>query len=521
MYTCINTLRMCAKSFLHDKRFELFFKTYVSVTVLLRKVYAETVYRLALSMHLPWSRAHMWRASRVSVQLHRLIASDNYTKLQADLYFNQAKNDLIFLCTIPEFCVEAAALLARNALLSGRTDEWISEVLRGYDCQEHRAAIAGASKLGVRFLEPSFPIFQTIGNTMHIDGLIKSGIVGMRPPFRVVLLLQPWLKRFMINSCLLDYWRPYIDVVEDPKDLASLQPLAKTLTFNLHGATPCGNRLFPFSISSVVATQLQWEKEGRQPLLQLTPDHRQRGVIRLDSWGIPPESWFVTLHVRGGTKKGAETYRDSAISSYIEAVSTITNAGGWVIRMGDTSMEPMPKMKNVIDYAHVYGKTDWLDVFLCAAAKFMIGTSSGLTTVSYTFGVPIAMTNCLPTATIYLGKQDIFLPRLMRSLADGTLLSFSQIMGLPYSMGCTDGMYKNILGVETISNTSQEISDLVQEMLDVLSGTKTYALEDERLQKMFRAITVDRETLIGASGVGLPSRIGCGFLRNHQDLLNK
>ena len=516
----IDTIRVLMRILLHEERFATYLCIYVYWSRFLRTAYTETVFRLALIIHLPWPRAYLWRATRVSAQLGRTIASDGYNKLLADIYYNKAKIDLELLCNIPEFCVEAAALLASNALLSGRSDEWISGVLREYGYQEHRAAVAGGANLGFRVLEPSFSVLRTIGNAMHLDGLIKGGIIGVRPPFRVVLLLQPWLKRFVVNPCLLDYWRPYIDVVEDPQELASLQPLAKALAFNLHGVTPHGSRLIPFSISSVVETQLKWEKEGRGPLLQLTVDHRERGLCAMERWGVPRGSWFVTMHVRGGTNKGAELYRDSILDNYREAVSIITNAGGWVIRMGDASMEPMPITKNVVDYAHDSAKADWLDVFLCAAARFMIGTSSGLTTVSYTFGVPIAMTNCLPTATIYLGKQDMFLPRLMRFRANGEILSFSKTMGLPFSMGITDSMYRNILGVETIENSAEEIGDLVSEMLDVLDGNKQYSAEDERLQHTFKTITVERETLVGSGGVALPARIGQGFLRNHRSLLN-
>ena len=516
----IHTLQVLMRLMLHDEKFEAYFGVYVKCSRVLRRTYGEIVYRLALITHLPWPRAYMWRASRVSGQLGRTIASDGYNKLLADRYFNKAKIDLELLCAIPEYCVEAAALHASNALLSGRSDEWIIGVLREYGYQEHRAAAAGGDDLGFRVLEPSFSVLRTIGHAMHIDGLIKGGIIGMRPPFRVVLLLQPWLKRFVVNPCLLDYWRPYIDVVEDPQKLAYLQPLAKALAFNLHGVTPHGSRLIPFSISSVVETQLQWEKEGRGPLLQLTFDHRERGIRAMERWGVPRGSWFVTMHVRSGTNKGAELYRDSTLDNYREAVSIITSAGGWLIRMGDASMVPMPIMKNVVDYAHEPAKADWLDVFLCAAARFMIGTSSGLTTVSYTFGVPIAMTNCLPTASIYLRKQDIFLPRLMRSRANGQILSLSKIMGLPYSMGINDGMYRNILGVETIENSAGEISDLVSEMLNVLDGNPQYSAEDERLQQTFKTITVERETLVGSGGVALPARIGQGFLRNHRTLLN-
>ena len=198
----------------------------------------------------------------------------------------------------------------------------------------------------------------------------------------------------------------------------------------------------------------------------------------------------------------------------------ITERGGWVIRMGDSSMRPIPPMRNMIDYALSKEKSDWMDVFLCAAARFMIGTSSGLTTISYAFGMPVAMTNNLPTAATYLSSQDLFLPRLLKRLDEGDLLKFEELMALPYSMGVIDGMYRNVFRVETIPNTAEEISDLVQEMLDKLDGTLLYTDEDEYLQQRFKKVTADREVMIGLPGFDVQCRLGRGFLRIHQHLLN-
>jgi len=516
----LSNFRFRARMFLHDERFGLLFSLYNGIAGFLRNECAQVLYQVGLMLQLPWPRAYLWRSSKLAQKLHRLIESDIYTKSKADRYFFAAAEDLEYLKTVAEYSEKAARLLADIALVTGRMGLWLSSVLVEYDHQERRAQRAGGAALGFRVLEPSFPILVTVGNTMHLDGYLKAAILGLRTPTRTVLLLHPWLKRFVVNPCLLDYWRPFIDVIEDESELEASKSIIDSLAFNLHGATPCGGQVVPFSISSVVLTQRQWVREGREPLLRLTSDHHKRGFEEIQKWGIAPSSWFVTLHVRGGLNKGAEAYRDSFIESYLESCETITAAGGWVIRMGDASMEALPPMENTIDYAHYSSKSDWMDVFLCAAAKFMIGTSSGLTCVSYSFGVPIAMTNCLPTATIYLSSQDMFLPRLMRQRADGTPLQFSQLMGLPYSMGISDGMYKNVFGVETIANTSDEINDLVKEMLDYLSGTVSYSVEDQVLQQRFKTITANRETLVGLGGMELPSRIGRHFLNKHKHLLD-
>ena len=150
----------------------------------------------------------------------------------------------------------------------------------------------------------------------------------------------------------------------------------------------------------------------------------------------------------------------------------------------------------------------------------MIGTSSGVATVSHAFGIPIAMTNYLPTAALYLSQHDMFIPRLMRRIADGTMRSFSEIMGLPIMMGVSAGIYKNVWGIEVIPNTSDEISGLAQEMLDNLDGTASYSIGDNLLQQKFKAITADRETLIGLRVMELPPRIGRYFLNKHKNLLH-
>ena len=93
------------------------------------------------------------------------------------------------------------------------------------------------------------------------------------------------------------------------------------------------------------------------------------------------------------------------------------------------------------------------------------------------------------------------------------------MMGSPISMGVTAGIYKNVWGLEVIPNTSDEISGLAQEMLDNLDGTASYSIEDNLLQKKFKAITADRETLIGLPGMDLPPRIGRHFLNKHKILL--
>ena len=112
--------------------------------------------------------------------------------------------------------------------------------------------------------------------------------------------------------------------------------------------------------------QSVWDAQGRKPLFNLTEEHKKKGNDILKKIGLPENAWFVTCHVREPHFKNREDFRDSDISTYFDAFNEITNRGGWVIRIGDKSMTPLPKINQVIDYAISEYKSDWMDIFLLA-----------------------------------------------------------------------------------------------------------------------------------------------------------
>ena len=318
---------------------------------------------------------------------------------------------------------------------------------------------------------------------------------------------------------MFNYYKPYIEIIEDPQKAKYYYNKLKYCQAWHNIRIPSGDNHNPYhSHTSAVYVQSIWDKEGRKPLFELTEEHREKGEKVLRKMGLPKGSWFVTCHVREPHYKDKEDFRDSDINSYFEAFKEITKHGGWVIRIGDKSMKPLPDMPQVIDYAISEHKSDWMDVFLCASTKFMLGTSSGLSGVSYVFGVPIAMTNLMPTMCAYLTKKDVFIPRLMQSLEDGRMLSLIELMTSPYNLGANDGMYTHINKVRTIPNTSLEIKNLTLEMLGRLDGTMKYSQEEELLQEDFKRKTADKEVMIGFPGFPFQCRIGNYFLKNHKIL---
>src|SRR5262249_1892239 len=138
--------------------------------------------------------------------------------------------------------------------------------------------------------------------------------------------------------------------------------------------------------------QLKWEAEQRGPLLKLTPEHCARGYDRLRELGVPESAMFADLHVR----EAADTIpnvRNAVINSYRPAVGEVANRGGWLLRMGDSKMRPLPAWPNTVDYARSGRREDWMDVFIWAEGRFFIGTGSGPQIIPTTFGKPVAIAN--------------------------------------------------------------------------------------------------------------------------------
>ena len=511
-----------ARILLHDPRFHRVFTVYQTVVGGCRSALRAGLYSMAVSLSIPWPAAYIWHIGKLAERLSINIESIDYNAGYAAKLDAEAIRQLDLLEHFAPNLQATAELRAAFALWAGRTAEWLAIQYQVFDLQENRVRLGGYENQNIRILEPHFHILIGIGSTVHLDAYIKAGILGLRPPSRTVILHEPWLRRYAVNPCMLDYWRKYIDIVEDPVDLQGLRPMRKSLAFSVTGPMQCGTKTIPWGHSAAVYVQERWDSQMQHPLLCLTDEHRMRGMEALKTIGLSEDAWFVALHVREGKfgdHRVAEPYRDADPTTYSEAISAITSCGGWVVRLGDSSMSSLPKMNRLFDYAKSELKSDWMDVFLCAAARFMIGCSSGPATISRAFGVPIAMTNFLPSAALYLSMRDLFLPKLLRRRSGGCAVTFGQQMSLPLSVCVSDGMFRNLYGMEIISNTAQEIRELIEEMMDKLDGTPSNTTEDDNLQKRFKSMTAECETLPGLPGYELQCRIGSKFLSRHSGLL--
>ena len=365
---------------------------------------------------------------------------------------------------------------------------------------------------GIRILHPDVLLTRIGEFAFQLDLHVKMKKLGWLPPF-VTLLLAP--KDQVCNQAFLDCWRPYVTVVDDPRLIESLEPLRQRLAFNpVYVRLPDGrsmskNRAF-------FAVQQEWQRQGRGPLLDLTRAQIERGRAVLKAMGVPDEAWFVCVHVResGFLQEAAgtsEATRNADIGDYADGLQEIVNRGGWVIRLGDASMKPLPPMPQVIDYARSPYKSQEMDIFLAACCRFFFGTTSGMCIVSSAFGVPVGGANFFPAGERLVTQSDVVVPKLYRERASGRILSFNECLTMPLAL-TYDATHVESLGFDVIDTDAEDLRDLAIEMLERTEGRRPYDAEDERLQKLWDELSHSFST----GDVGC--RIGRGFLRRHRHL---
>ena len=410
--------------------------------------------------------------------------------------------------------------LGNAYFLAGRMIEAadIYRVVLGVCHDRARGDAARRRSKPTQLISPSTVICSRFGEMAEkLDIYVKARILGLTPEVTAVLLAPD---DQVLNPCLLDCWRKtigrYVTFVSDAREIAQFEKTyADSPLFVDYVAVPDGqvlNRLPAYYI-----IQRQWEAENRAPLLGLSEAHRQRGRQTLAALGMPEDAWFVSLHVReAGYHLEAAPWdhnalRNARIGDYFPAIKAVTARGGWVVRLGDPSMTALPPMERVIDYVHSDVRADWMDVFLCAGCRFVVGTTSGPYAVGFVFGVPSVGTNWFPLGYWPYSTRDIFVHKLLRRRDDGNFLDIRDSVRPPLA-GMHWPNYYDANGLEVIDNSPDDITDAVVEMLDRFDGTLEYSAEDERMQREFKAMA-------DFADFGINARVAAGFLRRHRFLI--
>lgn len=388
--------------------------------------------------------------------------------------------------------------------MSRAFQRWASATLRGVLLWPVAGILA---VIGVRFALVSNP--GRIGHlASEVDYFLKETELGLVPKGRTVLLVN---RRRAANRALLDVYRQYLPVWDHPLVCLICNELAKFPGLRL----ALGRPVLGFG-EACRLTNMSGLWGDRPPAVQLTPQIEADGRACLRQMGIPDDAWFVALHVREeGYAHGDDahhTHRNANVLSYGPAIRAITDAGGWVVRVGDPSMTPLPEMEQVVDYAVSNRKSEWMDLWLCAKCRFFIGTTSGLYLVAHMFGRRSVLANMVPMgAALSIGADDISIAK--RYVRDSDALPFAEI----FETGLSAQRYAFVFEEHRVAlepNSPKEIRDAVVEMMERTDGQFTASPDDVELQRRFRSLHRPIDYCYGSL-----SDMGRGWLRANRHLL--
>jgi len=199
--------------------------------------------------------------------------------------------------------------------------------------------------------------------------------------------------------------------------------------------------------------------------------------------GLSNADWFVCLHVRESSFLGDtfREWRNQDVDRYLKAVRYIVKLGGYVVRMGEASMKKMPKMENVIDYAHSKYRSDFADICLSGKARFAIVNNSGYRCLPQLFGVPLLNVNVYPVTPMDCYQKSLIIFKKVYSTTSGKNLKLKEVLKTPMvGYYNTDEEYKNA-GLKICQNSEDEILDAVKEMVQIGSDDTWEELSDEQI----------------------------------------
>jgi len=261
------------------------------------------------------------------------------------------------------------------------------------------------------------------------------------------------------------------------------------------------NRLYPFRL------------EQQLPLA----DRRHAREV-MECVGLPREAKFVCVHAReDGFKaqfqpQGHNRFRDIDIDTYLPAIRYLTEQNFWVVRMGESTVKPLPSMERVIEYARSPLKSDWLDVVLMAECECLLGCNSGFSQLAHLFNKRALWTNSIPIEMCPWDDLALWIPKLIFSKRDGRLLTFAEIIERGIGRYHRFQRYEAD-ELEPRANSAEEILAATQELSRWTLGDEG-SEEDRRAQRAFNQLFPAHYNAHGTR-----SWLCASFIRTHLDLM--
>ena len=267
--------------------------------------------------------------------------------------------------------------------------------------------------------------------------------------------------------------------------------------------------------------------------LNFLPEEEQQGVTELQTMGIPEGASFVVLIVRDSAyldhalpwrSWSYHNYRDCDVQNYILAAKELADRGYYVIRMGAFVKKAMDvDHPMIIDYATNGMRNDFMDIYLGAKCTFCISNGTGFDAIPRNFRKPILFIDHLPLIAIDTYNENFLVTTKNHWLRkENRFMTFQEIFRFSTHGGNDPFAIHEILDVDLIESTPEEIKAAVIEMEERLSGKWQTSEEDEALQDRFWELWPTdnfKYSVALYSNLKIRSRMGTDFLRGSKNLL--
>ena len=360
---------------------------------------------------------------------------------------------------------KSVELMKTKAQIHFRMGDWskfVETSVRASAVCDQIAVHQQLNSVNVRFLGSDWT--GPLGHVVQLSAMLKLEKLNLLSLEKRVLLYDP---KFVANLSLLDLFGKDLTMVkasrtEIDKFASKFEAIVddvptfrmKTGAIDQWSATDIGN--------------FEWKRSENPRLLRLDDEIAAKGYKILRRWGLTDKDWFVAIHVREGSHRDQARLPNADIKTYLPMISEIVNRGGHVVRMGSPLMTPLPKMKNVIDYAHAVERVDWMDVFLWAKAKFFVGTQSGGSEAAMCFDTPTIRSNFSSYGHCFWSDKSFMVPKQYR-IADNSLpLNLRDALRSPIPH-CESTVHQDF-EFEVIDNSETDLINAANEMFSRLDS---------------------------------------------------
>jgi len=251
-------------------------------------------------------------------------------------------------------------------------------------------------------------------------------------------------------------------------------------------------------------------------------DEELKGWAAATRLGLDPRVPYVCFMARDhafADISHGPGFRDSRIQDSLPAMQALVERGVTCVRVGKVVSEEL-KSNNprIVDYPYSAIRSDFMDLFLIAHARFMVSTATGIDQVAAIFRVPLVLVNVADWGNTDLHTAEqlpLFIPKKLFSINLQRNLSCAEIT----SLGAQEWQYEKLFqesGIEIVNNSPDEIKDTVLEMLDRVNGSWSPSRADAMHQDRFERLKPQK----AASRRQIHAAIGTGFLRRNPGFLD-